>query len=98
MAAHGQYSTHLRRLEKLDGRSKEARILKSMRQELYVLLGRKPNPVEMALIERACWLHLRIAVMDERLIEGKANHHELSIYNANVNSFARVVEKLGFLG
>ena len=35
--------------------------------------------------------------MDEKSIAGKSSHHDFAVYNANVNSFARVLEKLGVL-
>jgi len=82
----------------LDGRTKEARILKSMRKELSALLGRAPNAGELALIERLAWLQLRLATLDRRLLDGKFTQFDASVYNAHLNSFARGLQKLGVLG
>ena len=94
----GPYSSHLTALNNLDGRTKEARILKSMRVELANLLSRKPNAGELALIERLAWLQLRLSVLDRRLLDGQFSEFDANVYNAHCNSFARGLEKLGALG
>lgn len=98
MGELGPYSTHLTALNNLDGRTREARILKSMRKELTALLGHKPNAGELAMIERLAWLQLRISALDRRLLDGKFSEFDASVYNAHVNSFGRGLEKLGVLG
>jgi hypothetical protein len=98
MGELGPYHTHLTALENLDGRTKEARILKSMRRELKALLGHTPNAGEIALIERLAWLQLRLSVLDRRLIAGEFTQFDASVYNAHVNSFARGLQKLGAVG
>jgi hypothetical protein len=98
MGELGPYSVHLTALNNLDGRTKEARILKSMRRELSNLLGHKPNAGELAMIERIAWLQLRISVLDRRLLDGKFSEFDASVYNAHTNSLARLLVKLGVVG
>jgi hypothetical protein len=59
----GPYSTHAT-LAKLDGRTKEARLVKCLRSELVAHLGGKPTIAQRLLIDQACQLQLRIALMD----------------------------------
>src|SRR5271167_605685 len=98
MGELGPYSVHLTALNNLDGRTKEARILKSMRRELTALLGHQPNAGELALIERLAWLQLRVSVLDQRLLDGKFTQFDASVYNAHVNSLSRLLVKLGVVG
>jgi hypothetical protein len=98
MGELGPYSVHLSALNNLDGRTKEARILKSMRKELSALLGHQPNAGELAMIERLAWLQLRLATLDRRLLDGEFTQFDASVYNAHLNSFARGLQKLGVLG
>jgi hypothetical protein len=98
MAALGPYSTHLTRLENLDGRGREARMLKSFRKEFTAALGHKPNAVETAMIENLCWLQLRLLVMDKRITDGEFSRFDADVYNAHANSIARIADKLGLIG
>ena len=100
MGRLGPYSTHLRALssDRLDGRTREARVLKATRNELIKLLGRSPNAGELAFIERLAWLQLRLAALDRKLLDGDFTEFDASVYNAHVNSFGRALVKLGVLG
>jgi hypothetical protein len=99
MAALGTYEVHLQSLNgKLDGRKKEARILKATRKELLGLLGHKPNGAELALVEQIAWLQLRLSTMNQRLVEGSYTHFDANVYNAHVNSLARCLSRLGVVG
>jgi hypothetical protein len=99
MAGLGTYEVHLQSLNgNLDGRKKEARILKSTRKELIALIGRKPNAGELALVEQIAWLQLRLSTMNQHLIEGNYTHFEANVYNAHVNSLARCLSRLGVVG
>src|SRR5271167_3666596 len=91
MGELGPYSVHLTALNNLDGRTKEARILKSMRRKLTNLLGHQPNAGELALIERLAWLQ-------QRLLDGKFTQFDASVYNAHANSLDRLLAKLGVIG
>jgi hypothetical protein len=98
MPALGPYATHLTSLENLDGRTKEARMLKSFRNEFTAALGRKPNAVERAMIENLAWLQLRLLVLDRRITDGEFSRYDADVYNAHANSIARIAEKLGLIG
>jgi len=80
----------------MDGRSK--RILKSMRVELSKQLGHKPSPAEAALIERLCWLQLRLQLLDRKLMDGRYTDFDASCYVAHSNGFARGLAHLGLVG
>jgi hypothetical protein len=56
-------------LAKLDGRSREARLMQNVIAELTQQIGGKPNPSQRAMIERAAWLQLHVSLMDRKLIE-----------------------------
>jgi hypothetical protein len=99
MGALGPYFAHLTALTtNLDGRTKEARILKATRAEMLRLLGHKPNGAELAAIERIAWLQLRIQIMDARMLDGKASHFDTQVYNANCNSLTKALNNLGVIG
>jgi hypothetical protein len=91
------YTKHLRVLNSPDGRTKEARILKSMRQELTKLLDHPANAAELALIDRCAWLQLRLAAMDRKTLDGTFTSFDGDIYNAHTNSLARGLQRLGLL-
>jgi hypothetical protein len=98
MGELGPYSQHLTALENLDGRTKEARMLKSFRREFTAALGRKPNAVEKAMIENLAWLQLRLLTLDRRITTGEFSRFDADVYNAHANSIARIAEKLGLIG
>jgi hypothetical protein len=52
-------------LAKLDRRTKEARLLQSWRRELVAHVGGFPSTTQMLLIDQACALQLRLALMDK---------------------------------
>src|SRR5436305_832073 len=54
MPALGPYS-QATRLARVDGRSREGRLLRSVRDELTTQIG-NPSPAQKALIDRAAWL------------------------------------------
>ena len=56
-------------LSKLDGRTREARVMQRVKADLVQHVGGKPSPTQSALIERAAWLTLHIALMDARISE-----------------------------
>jgi hypothetical protein len=65
----GPYSKEIR-LAKPDMRTREGRLLKQMRTTIAAQLGGEPTTMQIALIERAAWLQLRCAVLDQRIIDG----------------------------
>lgn len=91
----GPYSRH-GRLCKLDGRTREAALMRHVRKELIAHVGGHPNPVQRALIERAVILTLRVAQIDTKILQGEV----LSLHDSNYalawnNSLRRTLTALG---
>lgn len=83
-------------LLRADGRSREARLLVSIRKELVEHVGGDPNAVQRALIEQAAQLRLRIALMDRKFAEtGIQTELDSRTYLAWTNSYARLLARLG---
>src|SRR5262250_3403950 len=58
-------------LVRIDGRTKEAQILRQVKDELIAYVGGHPDAVQRALIERCAWLSLRLAMLDKKIAAGK---------------------------
>jgi hypothetical protein len=83
-------------LSKLDGRTREARLMRGTRSALTAHVGGKPSIVEQTLIERACQLQIRIAMMDRDFASGCAQtEHDSRTYLAWSNSLTRTLRELG---
>jgi hypothetical protein len=88
-------------LAKIDGRTREARLLKSTIGELTAHVGGKPSAVQVALIGQLAQLRLRIAVMDRKMAEdgaGEMTPHDERTYLAWHNSYTRGLHRLGVKG
>ena len=84
------------RLAKIDGRTREATLMRQVREDLTRHCGGKPSVVQRAMIERVVWLSLRLAQLDRKIADGK-NFTEIdsNTYLAWNNSFIRTLAKLG---
>lgn len=83
-------------LASLDGRSKEAQLLRKIRTELIAHVGGNPSAVERALIERAAILSLRLAQLDAKIAAGTAfGRHDNDHYLAWSNGLGRTLARLG---
>jgi hypothetical protein len=83
-------------LAKLDRRTREARLLESVRQELTAHVGNAPSATQRALIERCAQLSLRCAIMDQRFAETNTQtEHDTRTYLAWSNSLSRTMRELG---
>ena len=83
-------------LAKIDGRTREARLMQTTRAELVAHVGGKPSATQRALIEQACQLALRIATMDRKFAEtGEQTEHDSRVYLAWANTFSRLLRQLG---
>jgi uncharacterized Rossmann fold enzyme len=51
--------------------------------------------VQAALIERAAWLRLRLALFDEKLAAGGFTDHDSAHYLAWANTLARTLARIG---
>jgi hypothetical protein len=83
-------------IAKLDGRTKEAALLRSIRTELSGHVGGAPSPVQRTLIERAARLSLYIELMDkEALAAGTMSERNSRQYLAWNNSLRLCLRELG---
>jgi hypothetical protein len=82
-------------LAKLDGRRKEARLMRAMRDELIAHIGGAPSVVERRLIDRAAVLALRLAIMDARAPDGRLSEKDAREYMCWNNGYARMLQTLG---
>jgi hypothetical protein len=83
-------------LSKLDGRTREARLIRGTRAALMAHVGGKPSAVQQTLIERACQLQIRIAMMDRDFAAGCVQtEHDSRTYLAWSNSLTRTLRELG---
>lgn len=83
-------------LTRLDGRTREARLLHALRAELTAHVGGRPSATQAAIIEQAAQIKLRLAVMDRRFAEtGAQTDHDSRTYLAWANSYARLMKQLG---
>ena len=90
----GAYSS-VGALADLDGRSKEAKFLKRIREELTSLIAGRPNAAQRLLIDRAAILALRCAQIDERILYGEIltahdNDHAIAWHNAFRRTVAQI--------
>ena len=85
-------------LAKIDGRTREARLLKACIRELTAHVGGKPSAVQSAVIGQLAQLRLRIEVMGRRMAEdgnGEMTLHDQKAYLAWHNSYTRGLHRLG---
>lgn len=91
----GPYSSS-NSLAKLDGRTKEAALLRRVRSDLTLHVGGKPSATEKALIERCAWLSLRVAQLDCKMAGGQPfTDHDAAHYLAWSNCLTRTLARLG---
>ena len=86
--------SRLHRFGDLDGRTYEARLFGFFRDELTEHCGGAPNTVERALIERAAWLRLRLALLDTKVASGGFTETDSHVYLAWANTLSRLLSKL----
>jgi hypothetical protein len=86
-------------LAKLDGRTKEARLMRDTRNALAQHLGGKPSVTQTMVIDRVCNLTLRIATMDRKFAEtGTMTELDTRQYLAWSAALTRLLRQLGFAG
>jgi hypothetical protein len=94
MSKIGPYSTHAT-LQKLDGRSREARLMKSLRAELIAHVGGKPSVAQTVLIDQATKIQLRIAMMDREGTDTGMSERRQVEYLAWCGALTRLLRSLG---
>lgn len=85
-------------LRKLDGRTREAKLLHRTRAELTAHVGGSPSATQRALIERAVSLTLQIAMLDAKHATGGFTAHDAREYLAWTNALTRLMRHLGQKG
>jgi hypothetical protein len=83
------------RFADLDRRTAEGRLFDQFRSELVAHIGGQPNVVQIAMIERCAWVHLRIRLMDEKLALGALTEQDSKSYLAWSNTLRRLLQSLG---
>ena len=80
----------------IDGRTHIGKVAKQLRDGLVRHVGGRPSAVELAVIERAVQLKLRVAAMDlDFAATGTMSSHATKSYLAWSNSFVRALNTLG---
>lgn len=85
-------------LAKLDGRTREARLMRSVREDLINHIGGKPTVTQSALIERAAMLTLHISLMDEKALASMGaplSERDSREYLAWSNALVKIMHSLG---
>jgi hypothetical protein len=83
-------------LAKLDGRTKEAAVLRRVRADLTAHVGGVPSVTQRMLIERAAVLHLRLAQIDAKIFaDGVLTIHDNNQAIAWQNALTRALVALG---
>lgn len=86
-------------LAKVDGRTREARLLDAARADLIAHVGGHPSATQLRLIERAAWLTLYVAMLDAKAMQsGEMTEHDSRTYLAWSNSLTRTLAALGLTG
>src|SRR3954471_11053088 len=80
----------------LDGRTLPARVLKKTRDALIEHCGGHPSVTQLQIIERCCWLSLKLAMLDGKIATGKDTDFDSNQYLAWSNSLRRAMRDLGF--
>jgi hypothetical protein len=79
-----------------NGRSREAQLYRSHRDELIRHVGGKPTTVQSILIHRLAWVQVHLARMDERSFrDGGLSDHATREYLAWTNTVSRMLQALG---
>jgi hypothetical protein len=80
-------------LPKIDGRRREARLMRETREQLFAHCGGSPSAAQRLLIERVIALRVRLGDMDADLAAGRGVNDRL--YLRWSNALARVLARLG---
>lgn len=84
-------------LSTIDMRSKEGRVLRKVREDLFAHVG-NPSATQRILIERAAVLSLQIAMLDAKHVAGGLTPHDQREYLAWTNALTRLMRQLGQRG
>ena len=90
----GPYSRRPK-LGHLDRRTHEGRLFASFQDAMIRHLGGNPSAPQLAIIERATWLRLRLATLDGKVASGSFSELDSRTYLAWSNSLTRTLAQLG---
>jgi hypothetical protein len=95
----GPYSKPTR-LAKLDGRRREAKLMRETREDLLRHVGGSPSAVQRQLIERAVMLTLQLQLFDAQALKsgGTMSERNSRSYLAWSASLCRTLRQLGVKG
>ena len=83
-------------LARLDGRTREGRLMRRVRSDLIAHVGGKPSATQRMLVERAVTLSLYVSKLDAKLLKnGSMTEHDSRTYLAWSNSLTRTLRELG---
>jgi len=83
-------------LARLDGRCRAAQLAKSTRAALIAHVGGKPSATQLALIDQAVQLKVRLRMMDDQFVAaGEQSPHAERSYLAWSGHYTRTVAALG---
>ncbi len=86
-------------LAKLDGRTREAKLLAEVRADLTAHLGSTPSATQRRMIERCAWLTLWVSQLDAKAVEGGGlTDHDHRTYLAWSSALTRLLRQLGLKG
>ena len=86
-------------LAKMDGRTREARLMRDTRKALFQHVGGKPSATQALVIDRIVNLTLRVATMDRKFAEaGTMTEHDTGTYLAWSAALSRLTRQLGLAG
>jgi len=81
---------------RVDQRTRQAKLMRRVRDELTAHLGGAPTNIQKLMIERCVWLSLRLGMFDEMIAKGEEfTIHDSNYYIAWSNSLVRTLGKLG---
>lgn len=84
------------RLLKLDRRTREARLMRSVTAELTAHVGGHPSATQKLLIDRLARVVLRLELFDQKLASGTPpTDHDGRVYGALHNSLRLMARELG---
>jgi len=75
--------------------TKAARILKNTRDALIRHCGGSPSITQLQIIERCCWLTLKLSMLDGKIVAGKESAFDNDQYLAWQGHLTRNLLKLG---
>ena len=88
--------SRVHRLVEVDLRTKEGLIVNRLRRDLVKHVGGKPNVIQRVMIERCCWLQLRVSLLDRKIAAGEAfTEIDNNSYIAWCNALVRTMARLG---